>query len=123
MSHKIITVDDSATIRRMVVFTLKESGQEVLEAGDGVEGLALLKAHKIELIFTDVNMPNMNGLEFTRQVRALPGYASVPIILLTTESDPTKKAEGKAAGATGLVVKPFSPEQLKAILARVFPNG
>ena len=123
MARKIISIDDSPTIRRMVAFALKEAGHQVYEAGDGIEGLNVLKSEQIELIFTDVNMPNMGGIELTRQARALPAYASVPIILLTTESDPAKKAEGKAAGATGWVVKPFTPDQLQAILKRVFPNG
>ncbi len=123
MARNILTVDDSATIRRMVSFTFKGAGHNVFEAEDGVAGLAVLKSQKIELVITDVNMPNMGGLEFTRQARTLPDYAAVPIVLLTTESDPNKKAEGKAAGATGWIVKPFTPEQLQAVLAKLFPNG
>lgn len=123
MARNIITVDDSSTIRRMVSFTFKGAGHQVFEAEDGVAGLAVLKSQPIDLIITDVNMPNMGGLEFTRQARTLPQYTATPIILLTTENDPAKKAEGKAAGATGWIVKPFTPEQLLAVLTKLFPNG
>ena len=121
MSKKIITVDDAATMRKMVSFTLKGAGHEVWEAGDGREALNLLKQSAVDLVITDVNMPVMDGLELTRQLRALPAFARVPIILLTTESDPAKKLLGRAAGATGWIVKPFSQEQLLAIVAKVLP--
>ena len=121
MSKKIITVDDAATMRKMVAFTLKGAGHEVFEAGDGVEALTVLRQRPVDLVLTDVNMPNMAGLELTRQLRALPAFARTPIILLTTESDPAKKMLGRAAGATGWIVKPFSQEQLLAIVAKVLP--
>jgi two-component system chemotaxis response regulator CheY len=121
MSKKIITVDDAATMRKMVAFTLKGAGHEVFEAGDGVEALTVLRQRPVDLVLTDVNMPNMDGLELTRQLRALPSFARTPIILLTTESDPAKKMLGRAAGATGWIVKPFSQEQLLAIVAKVLP--
>jgi two-component system chemotaxis response regulator CheY len=121
MSKKIITVDDAATMRKMVAFTLKGAGHEVFEAGDGVEALTVLRQRPVDLVLTDVNMPNMDGLELTRQLRALPAFARTPIILLTTESDPAKKMLGRAAGATGWIVKPFSQEQLLAIVAKVLP--
>jgi len=105
----------------MVSFTLRSVGHEVLEAQDGAIALNVLQSHAVDLVITDVNMPNMNGIELTRQLRTLPTFAKTPIILLTTESDPTKKAEGRAAGATGWIVKPFSQEQLLAIVARLFP--
>src|ERR1035437_7146926 len=121
MSKKIITVDDAATMRKMVSFTLKGAGHEVLEAADGHEALNTLKQHSVDLVITDVNMPNMDGLELTRQLRALPAFARTPIILLTTESDPAKKTQGRSAGATGWIVKPFSQEQLLAVVAKVLP--
>ena len=108
MGKTILTVDDAATMRKMVSFTLRSAGHEVLEAQDGAIALGLLQSRTVDLVITDVHMPNMNGLELTRQLRALPRFGRTPIILLTTESDPGKKAEGRAAGATGWIVKPFS---------------
>jgi len=121
MGKTILTVDDAATIRKMVSFTLKAAGHDVLEAQDGAIALSLLQSRRVDLVITDVHMPNMNGLELTRQLRALPSFGRTPIILLTTESDPGKKAEGRAAGATGWIVKPFSQEQLLGIVAKLFP--
>ncbi len=122
MSKRIITVDDAATMRKMVSFTLKGAGHEVLEACDGREALNTLQQRSVDLVITDVNMPVMDGLELTRQLRALPAFARTPIILLTTESDPAKKTLGRAAGATGWIVKPFSQEQLLAVVAKVLPT-
>ena len=122
MSKKIITVDDATTMRKMVSFTLKGAGHEIYEAGDGVEALAVLRQRMVDLVITDVNMPNMDGLELTRQLRALPAFARIPIILLTTESDPAKKLLGRAAGATGWMVKPFNQDQLLALVAKVLPT-
>jgi two-component system, chemotaxis family, chemotaxis protein CheY len=119
MGKSIITVDDSSTMRRMVSFTLKSAGYEVLEASDGAEALNLLRSRSVDMVITDVNMPNMNGIELTRQLRTLLHCARTPIILLTTESDPAKKNEGRAAGATGWMVKPFNQEQLLAVVAKV----
>jgi two-component system chemotaxis response regulator CheY len=93
----------------------------VLEAQDGTVALSVLQTRAVDLVLTDIHMPNMNGIELTRQLRALPSFGKTPIILLTTESDPGKKAEGRAAGATGWIVKPFSQEQLLAIVARLLP--
>jgi two-component system chemotaxis response regulator CheY len=121
MAKTIITVDDAATIRRMVAFTLRGAGHEVLEAADGAIALNVLQSRAVDLVITDVNMPNMNGIELTRQLRTLPSFRRTPVLLLTTESDPAKKAEGRAAGATGWIVKPFSQEQLLAIVARLLP--
>lgn len=118
----IITVDDASTIRKMVGFTLKSAGHNVLEAADGADAFEALKQRSVDLVITDVNMPNMNGIELTRKLRALPNFRSVPIILLTTETDPAKKNEGRAAGATGWIVKPFSQDQLLAVVAKVLPN-
>jgi len=122
MPKTILTVDDAATMRRMVSFTLKSAGHEILEAADGAIALSVLQSRPVDLVITDVNMPNMNGIELTRRLRTLPSYGRIPIILLTTESDPTKKAEGRAAGATGWIVKPFTQDQLLAIVAKLFPN-
>jgi two-component system, chemotaxis family, chemotaxis protein CheY len=123
MSKTILTVDDALTIRKMVSFTLKSAGYEVLEASDGVAGLNMLRSNQIDMIISDVNMPNMDGIEFTRQARTLPNYSKTPIILLTTESDAEAKAKGKAAGATGWMVKPFKQEQLLAVAAKVLPTA
>lgn len=106
----------------MVSFTLKGAGYDVLEAQDGTVALSILQTHAVDLVLTDVNMPNMNGIELTRQLRALPSFAKTPIVLLTTESDPGKKAEGRAAGATGWIVKPFGQEQLLAIVNKLLPS-
>jgi two-component system chemotaxis response regulator CheY len=122
MGKTILTVDDAATMRRMVSFTLRGAGHEVFEAQDGAIALNVLQSRLVDLVITDVHMPNMNGIELTRHLRALPRFGRTPIILLTTESDPAKKAEGRAAGATGWIVKPFSQEQLLAIVAKLFPT-
>jgi len=122
MGRTILTVDDAATMRKMVSFTLKAAGHEVLEAQDGVVALDVVRGRPVDLVITDVHMPNMNGIELTRQLRAHPGFGRTPILLLTTESDPGKKAEGRAAGATGWIVKPFSQDQLLAVVSKVLPN-
>ena len=121
MSKRILTVDDAATMRKMVSFTLKGAGHEVVEAADGREALLAVKMRGIDLVITDVNMPVMDGIELTRQLRADPNFKRTPIILLTTESVPEKKNQGRAAGATGWIVKPFSQQQLLAIVAKVLP--
>ncbi|MEY4916332.1 MAG: hypothetical protein RL616_245 [Verrucomicrobiota bacterium] len=121
MGKSIITVDDSSTMRRMVSFTLKSAGYDVLEAGDGADALKLLKSRPVDMVISDINMPNMDGITLTKQLRGIPHYTRTPIILLTTESDPTKKNEGRSAGATGWIVKPFSQEQLLAVVAKVLP--
>jgi two-component system, chemotaxis family, chemotaxis protein CheY len=123
MPRTILTVDDSATMRKMVSFVFKSLGHTVVEAEDGDVALPLVQQQNFDLIISDVNMPNLDGIEFTRRVRQLPGRGQVPILLLTTESDPAKKSEGKAAGATGWIVKPFTADQLKAVFAKLFPQG
>jgi len=114
----IMAVDDSATVRQMTGLVLRGAGYEVIEAVDGVDALSKLTGQELHLILTDLNMPNMDGLEFTRRVRTLPKYKFVPVILLTTESQPEKKQEGKAAGATAWIVKPFNPDQLLAVVKK-----
>lgn len=115
----ILAVDDSVSMRQMVSFALSSAGYEVVEAPDGAAALKLAQARKVNLVLSDVNMPTMDGLSLVRALRQLPEYRLVPILLLTTESSPEKKAEGKAAGATGWLVKPFNPEQLLATVKKV----
>ena len=119
MSKTILTADDSASVRQMVTFTLKNSGYEVIESIDGVDALQKLEGKKIDMVLTDLNMPNMNGIELIKAIRQIPEHKFVPIILLTTESQAEKKQEGKKAGATGWIVKPFKPEQLIAVTKKV----
>jgi len=115
-----MTVDDSASVRQMVSFTLRGAGYEVIEAVDGKDALSKLNnGVRVRLIFADLNMPNMDGIELIRAVRARPAYKFVPIIMLTTESQASKKQEGKSAGATGWIVKPFKPQQLLAVVKKV----
>ena len=114
-------VDDSASMRQMVSYTLVESGYVVVEAKDGVEALATCTAKKVDLFITDLNMPNMDGIQLTRKLRALVPYRFTPIVMLTTESQIEKKMEGKAAGATGWVIKPFQMEQLLNVVKKVCP--
>jgi two-component system chemotaxis response regulator CheY len=122
MGKSIISVDDSSTMRRMVSFTLKAAGYDVIEASDGAEALTLLRSRSVDLVISDINMPRVDGIELTRQLRSQPGFSRTPIILLTTESDPGKKAEGRAAGATGWMVKPFKQEQLLAVVSKLLPS-
>lgn len=115
----VMTVDDSSTLRQMVSFVLRGAGYEVVEAVDGLDALSKLTGQEVHLFLSDINMPKMDGLEFTRQLRAMPQYKFVPIVLLTTESHPEKRQEGKAAGATAWIVKPFQPDQLLAVMKKV----
>lgn len=121
MPNTILTVDDSASIRQMVSFTLKQAGYNVVEAIDGKDGLTKAQTTGANLIITDLNMPNMNGIELIRALRQEDKYKFTPILMLTTESDDSKKNEGKQAGATGWIVKPFNPEQLLRVIERVLP--
>lgn len=117
---KILAVDDSASMRQMVSFTLKGAGHEVLEASDGDEALKVAQgASGVDLVISDINMPNMDGITLIKHLRALPDYKFIPILMLTTESSSDKKVEGKSAGATGWIVKPFNPEQLLATIGKV----
>ncbi|WP_221799285.1 response regulator [Oceanobacter mangrovi] len=115
----ILAVDDSASMRQMVAFTLKGAGFDVKEAADGVAALAEAKRRKYDLVLSDVNMPNMNGIELVKELRQLPDYKFVPVLMLTTESAGDVKMQGKQAGATGWIVKPFNPEQLLSTIKRV----
>lgn len=115
----VLTVDDSASIRMAIRIALSGAGHGVTEAADGKEGLAKASASKFDMIITDLNMPNMNGLEMIREIRKLPIQAGTPIIFLTTESDDGLKSQAKEAGATGWLVKPFVPEQLVKVARKV----
>jgi len=115
----ILAVDDSASMRQMVSFTLKGAGYEVIQAVDGQDALSKAASAKADLVLTDVNMPKMDGITLVRELRKLPNYKFTPILMLTTESQAEKKTEGKAAGATGWMVKPFNPDQLLATIKKV----
>ena len=116
---RIMTVDDSPSLRQMVALTLESAGYEVVEACDGRDALAKLAGREYHLFLTDLNMPGMDGIQLTRELRKIPQYRFVPIVLLTTESQQEKKTQGKAAGATGWIVKPFQPADLLATVKRV----
>jgi two-component system chemotaxis response regulator CheY len=116
---RILTVDDSPSVRQMVKLTLCAAGYDVIEAGDGAEGLNKAKANTLDMVVTDLNMPVMNGLGLICELRKLPAYRGVPILFLTTESDAELKKQAKAAGATGWITKPFQQDQLVAIVKKV----
>lgn len=116
----ILAVDDSASMRQMVSFTLKGAGHAVTEAADGAQALAVAKSKgQFDLVISDINMPNLDGIGLIKELRALPEFKFTPILMLTTESGSDKKSEGKAAGATGWIVKPFNPDQLLATIGKV----
>lgn len=115
----ILTVDDSASMRQMVAISLEGAGHQVTQAWNGEEALIAAQKQKFELVLTDVNMPKMDGLELTRQLRKLDTYKFTPILILTTEAGGDKKNDGKSAGATGWLVKPFDPEQLLRTIGKV----
>lgn len=119
MSKTILTIDDSASVRQMVTLTLTAAGYQVLEASDGAQGYAAATGNRVNAVITDLNMPVMNGLDFIRKFRAHPSSTGVPIVFLTTESDDGLKAQAKAAGATGWMVKPFRQEQLLSVIRKV----
>lgn len=121
MAKTILAIDDSTSIRQMVAFTLKSAGYTVIEAADGQEGLAKANANAgaINLVLTDQNMPNMDGLTLIKTLRGLPKFMTIPILMLTTESSDAMKMHGKAAGATGWLVKPFDPHKLLEVVKKV----
>ena len=119
MTQRILAVDDSASMRQMVSFTLKGAGYDVEEAADGKQALDLAKSGKFNLVISDVNMPVMDGISLIKELRTLADYKFTPILMLTTESTSDKKQEGKAAGATGWIVKPFNPDQLLNTIKKV----
>ena len=119
MARLILTVDDSPSMRLMMQLTLTSEGYEVVQASDGIEALEYARNRKADLILTDINMPRMDGIALVRELRLLPAYKGVPILILTTESALERKLLGKEAGATGWLVKPFNAEQLLATVSRV----
>lgn len=119
MAKLILTVDDSASVRQMVSFTLRQNGYEVIEAVDGQDALQKVGGARLDMVITDLNMPNLDGIGLIKGLRGLPACRFIPIIMLTTESQDEKKQEGKSAGATGWIVKPFKPDQLIAVVKKV----
>jgi len=119
MPKAVLVVDDSVSMRQMVSFTMKEAGFDVIEGSNGQEAIARVQGKSVHLVITDLNMPVMDGMTMIRQLRAKPEFKFTPILMLTTESQQEKKLEGKAAGATGWIVKPFNPEQLLQVVGKV----
>ena len=119
MGKLIMTADDSASVRQMVTFTLKQSGYEVIEAIDGQDALAKLSTKKVDMLLTDLNMPKLDGIGLIKGVRTSSLNKFIPIVMLTTESQDSKKAEGKSVGATGWIIKPFKPEQLISVVKKL----
>jgi len=117
--RSILAVDDSASMRQMVAFTLKGAGYNVIEAADGQEALDKARGETVDLVLTDQNMPRMDGITLVQNLRSLASYAATPILILTTESSAEMKAKGKAAGATGWLVKPFDPNKLLDVVRKV----
>lgn len=119
MPKTVMIVDDSTSLRQVVSIALKGAGYDVIEACDGKDALSKLDGAKINLIISDVNMPNMDGITFVKEAKKLANYKFTPVIMLTTESQETKKAEGQAAGAKAWVVKPFKPEQMLTAVSKL----
>ncbi len=119
MAQHILIVDDSESIRELVAYTLESSGYNVVKGSDGVEALEKLNGSEFNLVITDLNMPNMDGIQLIQEVRKKEGYSTIPILMLTTESQQSKKEEAKAAGATGWIVKPFVPEKLLEVIKKI----
>ncbi len=119
MAKTIMIVDDSASMRRVVGIALKGAGYDVIEGCDGRDALAKLTGQKVHMIISDVNMPVMDGITFLKAVKQMPAYKFTPVIMLTTESEESKKREGQAAGARAWVVKPFQPERLVDAVQRL----
>ena len=119
MSKTVLSVDDSASALQMVKLTLTGAGYQVVQAANGADGLAKARANAVDMVLTDLNMPVMDGFGLIRELRKLPAFKGVPIIFLTTESDPGLKQQAKAAGATGWITKPFQQEQLVSVVRKV----
>jgi two-component system chemotaxis response regulator CheY len=118
----ILAVDDSASMRQMVSFTLRSSGYDVIEAIDGQDALDKIGDRHVDLVLTDQNMPRMDGLTLIRELRCVDRFKRTPILMLTTESSDEMKQAGRAAGATGWMVKPFDPQRLLEIISKVLPH-
>jgi two-component system chemotaxis response regulator CheY len=121
MSKTILIVDDSASVRSVVGITLKGAGFTVIEACDGKDALSKMTGQKIHLVVSDVNMPNMDGITFVKELKKLPEYKFTPVCMLTTEAEKSKMDEGKAAGAKAWIVKPFQPPKLLDVIAKLIP--
>lgn len=119
MKKRILTVDDSAVVRKILYKTLSEAGYDIVEAIDGIDAIDQMVHERIDMVITDLNMPNMDGVTLIKNVRKQPGYRFLPIVMLTTESQQQVKEEGKRAGASGWIVKPFRPEQLVGVVKTV----
>lgn len=115
----ILAVDDSKSMRQMVSFTLQSAGHQIVEAEDGQDALEKAQGGQFDLVLADVNMPRMDGISLVRKLRELPSYKFTPVLMLTTEAGGDKKTEGRSAGATGWIVKPFNPDQLLSTIQRV----
>lgn len=121
MAKSVLIVDDSTSIRQMVGLTLRTAGYEVDEANDGRDAFGKAQKRAYQLVITDQNMPNMDGITLIRSLRGLPAYAKTPLLILTTESSDSMKTQGRAAGATGWLVKPFDPQKLIDVVRKVLP--
>jgi two-component system chemotaxis response regulator CheY len=121
MTKRVLTVDDSKTMLQMLQFALKQGGFEVIQGENGQEGLDLLEANTVDVIITDINMPVMDGITFIKELRKKPKNKATPVLILTTESSQSKKEEGRSAGATGWIVKPFDPGKLLEVIRKVSP--
>ncbi len=119
MSKMALVVDDSTSMRQMVAFTLQSAGFQIIEGADGKDAFGKVSGKAVNLVVTDLNMPVMDGITLIRELRKLPNFKFTPILMLTTESQDSKKQEGKSAGATGWLVKPFNPDQLLQVVGKV----
>jgi two-component system chemotaxis response regulator CheY len=123
MAKTVLVVDDSPTMRQMVAFTLTSAGYQVVEAGNGKEAVGKVNGGaKPDLVVTDLNMPEMDGITLIKEIRKMAALKFTPILMLTTEASDDKKKAGQAAGATGWIVKPFNPEQMMAVIKKVLPG-
>ena len=118
MGRLILIVDDSASMRQLVSFALKDAGYDVIAAVDGKDAIGKVNGTKVDMVVTDLNMPNMDGIELIRQLRASAANKFTPVVMLTTESQDSKKQEGRSAGASGWIVKPFKPEKLLEVVKK-----
>jgi two-component system chemotaxis response regulator CheY len=118
MPKIFLVVDDSAAIRQLVTFTVKEAGYEAIAAANGKDALGQMARSRVDLVITDLNMPEMDGIEFIKTIRSMPDYKFVPIVMLTTETQEAMKQEGRRSGASGWIVKPFTPQQLLEVIRK-----
>ncbi|MDF1592751.1 MAG: response regulator [Desulfobacterales bacterium] len=123
MTKKVLTVDDSSSVRKLVEFTLKTKGFGVSSAGNGLEALELMAKERFDAVILDINMPQMNGLEFLQKIRADSTFASIPVVMLTTEGQDEDKDKAVSLGATAYIVKPFKPTQLLSLLEKILPSS